>query len=111
MGLAALLPLPLRLMFVRPARDLLPMEKELLCAMAADGGWLTFLRTNDREWLRIGEQNFVDTPSDPSRRTRAIEARACLLRRGYVRRCGNREWLTPEGKRVAGILAAREANR
>jgi len=96
---------------MNPPKELSPMEKELLSAMAENQGQLCILRRNDGEWIRIGSQDFWDTEQDPRRRVRALEARACLLKRGYLWYAGNAETLTPKGKKVAERLRAETPTR
>jgi len=83
-----------------------PMEKELLCAAAQHAGRIPILRTNDREWLRIGNEDYWDTPQDPHRRVKALEARRRLLDAGYSRYGMDCETLTRKGLRMAARLLA-----
>jgi hypothetical protein len=83
-----------------------PMEKELLCAAAEHGGRISILRTSDREWVRIGNEDYWDTPQDPHRRVKALEARARLLDLGYSWYDENCETLTRKGVQTAKQLRA-----
>ena len=93
----------------RPAKDLTPMEKEILCAAVENDGWMIILRTNDKEWVHIGKTDFLETSREPDRRLKALEARASLIRRGYVQYEGNGERLTPKGSPIARRLCAKRA--
>ena len=90
----------------RRRQPLGPMEKELLCAAAEHGGRISILRTNDREWVRIGNEDYWDTPQDPQRCEKALEARARLLALGSSWYDENCETLTRKGLQTAKQLRA-----